>query len=84
MRKKNKFSTIRELSGSEDHELWLRIASQYSLIINNSVTAALINHDSRSVVNINEDSLIKRQDLFVKMVTSNSALKSFIFGIKIY
>ena len=76
----NKFNTVRELSGSEDHELWLRIASQYPLAINNSITAALIDHDSRSVVNINENSLIKRQDTFIQLITSNPMLKSFILG----
>jgi len=77
---KNKFNETRELSGSEDHELWLRIASQYPLKINNSITAALIDHDDRSVVTIDEVSLIKRQDVFLNLVLLTPILKSFVLG----
>ena len=75
-----KFNPARELSGSEDHELWLRIASQYPLKTNNSITAALIDHDNRSVVNIDENSLIKRQDIYLDLVLSSPLLKSFVLG----
>jgi len=77
---KNRFNPLRELSGSEDHELWLRIASQYQLKTNKSITAVLIDHDDRSVININEKSLIKRQDIYLDLILSNPMLKSFVFG----
>ena len=58
------FNPIRELSGTEDYELWLRLASRFPLYCDNSVTSAIIQHDSRSVVNTNREKLIERIDIF--------------------
>lgn len=77
---KNKFNTNRDLSGSEDHELWLRIGAQYPLKTNNNITAALIDHDERSVINIDGESLIKRQNIYLDLVLSSPLLKSFVSG----
>jgi glycosyltransferase involved in cell wall biosynthesis len=77
---KNQFNTSRQLSGSEDHELWLRMAAQYTLYANQVITAALIDHDGRSVVDVDKAALIRRQDKFTELVLSNPSLKSFISG----
>ena len=78
--KKNSFNTTLELSGSEDHELWLRMASQYLLKQNNSVAAALIDHNGRSVLKADNESIIRRRNLFLELVLSNPKLKGFISG----
>ena len=57
---KHSFNQIQELSGTEDYELWLRLASRYPLYCDNSITSAIIQHDSRSVVNTNSEKLVKR------------------------
>jgi glycosyltransferase involved in cell wall biosynthesis len=77
--KENKFNEIRALSGSEDHELWLRIAARYPLKTNNVLTAALIDHIGRSVVNIDKDLIVKRQNIFIELILSNPSLKSFVY-----
>jgi glycosyltransferase involved in cell wall biosynthesis len=45
---KFKFSTIIELSGSEDWELWLRIASQNLIYGNRIVSSIIIDHTQRT------------------------------------
>ncbi|HTA61907.1 MAG TPA: glycosyltransferase [Bacteroidia bacterium] len=76
----NLFNKIRALSASEDHELWLRLASQYQLKFSNNITSVIINHEYRSVLNINKDVLIERQKVFLDLILSNHSLKKFITG----
>jgi glycosyltransferase involved in cell wall biosynthesis len=63
---KHPFNTDRDLSASEDYELWLRLAARYPLRFSNTVTSTVVNHELRSVLVINRDKLIKRQNLFIK------------------
>lgn len=60
------FNPDRDLSATEDFELWLRLAARFPLRYSNTVTSTVINHDARSVLVINRDKLIKRQELFIK------------------
>lgn len=60
------FNPDRELAGSEDWELWLRIIANYGIKTDNRISAYLIHHDSRSVVNTDEKSLYKRKELAMK------------------
>jgi glycosyltransferase involved in cell wall biosynthesis len=57
------FNEDRDLSGSEDYELWLRLASRYDILACPTSTAQLVNHDARSVIQIDPKSLIKRINL---------------------
>ncbi len=57
------FNEIRELSGSEDYEFWLRIASQLDIHYFDLNTASMIQHDDRSVVSTYPEKLIKRIDI---------------------
>ena len=63
---RNPFNTDRDLSGTEDYELWLRLASQYDLICNNEVTSAVLQHGDRSVLKTDREKLIKRIELLEK------------------
>ena len=65
----NPFNEDRELSASEDYELWLRLASRYTIFYSNTITSTIINHDLRSVLNFNNEKLIKRLELFIHYIT---------------
>ncbi len=57
------FNENRTLSGSEDYELWLRLASRFPIHCINTVTSTVINHEARSVVLINKETFISRIEL---------------------
>lgn len=60
---KFRFNVDRNLSGSEDWELWLRLAANFGLYADTNITAALIIHDSRSVLSYDENKLLLRKNL---------------------
>jgi glycosyltransferase involved in cell wall biosynthesis len=62
---KDKFNEDRSLAGSEDWELWMRLYSKYGLISGSKVSACLINHNSRSILNSKEQQLVKRKELAI-------------------
>jgi glycosyltransferase involved in cell wall biosynthesis len=68
----NRFNEDRELSGSEDYELWLRLAAKYPIYTVPMSTAYLIQHDSRSVINFSSEKLLKRMNLLEFYVSGNS------------
>lgn len=57
------FNEDRDLSGSEDWELWLRLGANFGLKRNKKVCASLILHDDRSVLSVDENKLVKRKQL---------------------
>ncbi|MEO8151196.1 MAG: glycosyltransferase [Bacteroidia bacterium] len=63
------------LSGTEDHELWLRLAARYEIKHLNTVTASLVQHDTRSVMEVNPQKLIQRLELFIKYVSADKAFQ---------
>lgn len=71
----HKFVENRVLAGSEDFELWARLSSKYHVQISNTVTSSIINHDERSVLNINKEKITARIYLLIDCITSN---KDFI------
>src|SRR5690606_16343568 len=46
---KHPFNPDRDLSGTEDYELWLRLASRYPIYCESEVTSSIMQHDARSV-----------------------------------
>jgi len=72
----NPFNEDRDLSASEDFELWLRLASRYTIQYNNTITSTIINHDQRSVLNFNIEKLVKRLSLFVHYIGKDPAFKA--------
>lgn len=73
----NKFNENRNLAGSEDYELWLRVASKENIYFNPKVTSTLVYHDDRSVLNYSSDKLIKRKVLFLETLKNNSMVYKF-------
>jgi glycosyltransferase involved in cell wall biosynthesis len=59
----NRFNEDRQLSGSEDYELWMRLAARYPIFTVPEVTSRLINHNSRSVVTTDTEKLMTRISL---------------------
>lgn len=68
------FDEDRRLIGSEDYDLWLRIAARHHLLYTNEVTAAIIQHDERSVVNFSREVLISRISYIIQ---KHEALQTF-------
>ncbi len=56
----NPFDEDRNLAGSEDYELWMRIAARMPILTFKEVTSRLINHGERSVITANPKKLIER------------------------
>jgi glycosyltransferase involved in cell wall biosynthesis len=65
------FNENRELAGSEDYELWLRMAARTQVVCGTKVTSALVDHSARSVFNFNPEKLIKRKTLFLKYIEND-------------
>src|SRR5262245_63041093 len=63
---KHPFNEDRALSGTEDYELWLRLASRYPLYCDRRITSAIVQHDRRSVINTSRDDLFTRIELLEK------------------
>ena len=61
----NLFNEDRNLAGSEDYELWLRMAARYPIHYSDKVTSTLVYHDERSVLNVAVDQLIERKQLML-------------------
>jgi glycosyltransferase involved in cell wall biosynthesis len=80
----NPFNENRDLSGTEDYELWLRLASRYPLHYSNTIVASIVNHESRSVLSINEEKLLKRMFLLFECIERDSFCRNFykISGIR--
>jgi glycosyltransferase involved in cell wall biosynthesis len=60
-----KFNEDRNLSGSEDWLLWLKIAARYKIDFQFQISGCMIQHDERSVLNFSEDKLFSRCNLLV-------------------
>ena len=67
---KYKFNENRNLSGSEDWDLWLRLASEHIILGNDDITTILCDHSSRSTKKQNKDSILKRLDILHSNITN--------------
>lgn len=67
------FNEDRELSASEDYELWLRLSAKYTFYTINTITSSVINHDNRSVLRINVKSLLTRLEKLKHYILANES-----------
>jgi len=72
----NRFNEDRELSASEDYELWVRLASRFPLYYNNTVTSWLVDHETRSVRTTDQEKLIKRIELMIKYLQQDEVVQT--------
>ncbi|MGE0561836.1 MAG: glycosyltransferase family 2 protein [Flavobacteriales bacterium] len=76
------FIEDRDISASEDYELWLRIACNYEILINPVVTSSLIEHHKRSVLQIDPNGLIKRKIKMTNILISNPKIEKRLLPYK--
>ena len=70
-----RFNEDRALSGSEDWELWIRVAAHCGIKTDNRVSAALIDHEARSVKSYPEEKLRQRKELALHYAFSDSQVQ---------
>ena len=71
------FNENRELSGSEDYELWLRIAARFSIFTCPESSAYLVQHSSRSVLGFSGARLIKRIELLQSIILHDRTVTDY-------
>lgn len=69
------FNEDRRIIGSEDYELWMRLSARYSIVYSNEITAALIQHNARSVLSYKSDQLIERAMLTMKYIIEDEGFR---------
>lgn len=72
----NKFREDRDLAGSEDYELWLRMAARLPIYYSGTVSSALILHDERSVLNFDAQALVLRKKKMLEYLFSDKVFMS--------
>jgi len=75
------FAEDRQLAGTEDWHLWLRLAARFPIYYTNTITACMINHESRSVLHFDKKQLLDRTNLLVKYLGHDTTFINF-FGKK--
>jgi len=68
----NPFDEDRQLSGSEDYELWMRIAARVPILTFPEITSRLINHEDRSVITTDPKKLMTRISLLDTRLQADS------------
>jgi glycosyltransferase involved in cell wall biosynthesis len=77
---KMRFNEDRDLAGSEDWEFWLRIIANYGIKTDNRISACLVHHDDRSVMNFDEERLYKRKELALKYAFEDPMVQELYAG----
>ena len=72
----NLFNEDRYLSGSEDWELWLRLAAKYPIVVDTRVSSCLLLHDGRSVLASDELKLQLRKYLSIGYAFDDEYVKA--------
>jgi glycosyltransferase involved in cell wall biosynthesis len=71
------------LSGTEDWELWLRLARKFNFYYSNEITSTIVNHSGRSVVNTTEEKLLQRKNLLLRFISDDMKdRQKFMLSIK--
>lgn len=74
------FNGNRDLSGSEDYELWIRLAARFKIHTPKIITCSLHSHEERSVIyNIKKETLVTRKDLLIQYAFKDKVVNK-IYG----
>lgn len=71
----NQFSENRILSSIEDWELWLRLAFKFKFHSSPEVTSTVVQHESRSVMDIDVDRIKEKMDAFIAVLNDVNYFK---------
>lgn len=69
---KYKFCENINLSGSEDWDLWLRLANKYNFYGNKVITSIIVDHSNRSMRNQKISKIINRLNILEKRIYDNN------------
>ena len=72
---KHQFNIDPDIIGSEDYVLWMELACLYPLRYSNKISAFMVQHSGRSVINFNKDQLTRRIQKNIYYVTQNPSFK---------
>lgn len=76
--KQHLFREERELAGTEDYELWLRLSCNYQILHHEPCTSVLVDHQQRSMKEPDVQKLLSRINFFLDCVESNYSLKAWL------
>ncbi len=76
--KQNLYREERELAGTEDYELWLRLSCQYEILHSEPCTSVLTDHQQRSMKQNDLQKLLNRIGFFLSCVENNNVLKEWM------
>lgn len=71
----NLFNEDRVLAGLEDWELWIRLASKFPIFNDPTITSVLVQHNTRSVVQVKRSVLETKCQLFIELISTDSFVK---------
>jgi glycosyltransferase involved in cell wall biosynthesis len=74
----NQFNEDRALSGSEDYELWIRLSARYRIATLPYSTACLVNHEQRSVLQMNQKAFRLRMSLFERYLKEDRVTREVL------
>ncbi|MCC7302110.1 MAG: glycosyltransferase family 2 protein [Bacteroidia bacterium] len=74
-----KFNEDRELSGSEDWELWLRVVANCGIKVDPRISSTMINHGGRSVIHTEPVKLYRRKDLALQYAFADEKVRE-VYG----
>jgi glycosyltransferase involved in cell wall biosynthesis len=75
---KHQFNEDPAIIGSEDYLLWLELASRFPLGYSNKISACLMQHQSRSVINFDQNQLIARIVKSIEIVSRDQTIRKFL------
>ena len=78
--KQNLFREERELAGTEDYELWLRLSCETEILHHEPCTSVLTDHQQRSMKETDLQKLLSRINFFLTCVDQNAVLKNKLSG----
>ena len=73
-----RFNEDPAIIGSEDYLLWLELASRYPLHYSNEISAYMVQHNERSVINFDCNQLIDRVNATISSATGNKSVSHFL------
>ncbi len=76
---RHQFTPDRQLAGSEDWEFWLRLAANYGIRTSNQVVGRLIEHETRSVIQVPEEALVRKRALSFQYSFADPAVQK-VYG----